>query len=159
MIRRAKIIDVPVIVDLVNQYAQKGEMIGRSRLQVYNSLRDFVVALEDDRVIGCGALHVVWEDLAEIRSLAILPDYIGSGHGRQIVEFFLKEAQELELPQVFTLTYKPGFFEKIGFLQIDKKELPHKVWKDCINCPKFPDCDEIALIRDIDKRSEQKKSR
>ncbi len=150
MLRKAKIKDVPNIIQLINQYAANGEMLARSRIQLYNSLRDFMVVEENDTIIGCGALNIVWEDLAEVRSLAIAPDQVGKGYGRKIVEYFLKEARELELVSVFTLTYKPGFFEKLGFKIIDKKDLPHKVWKDCINCPHFPDCEEIAMIQRID---------
>ncbi len=150
MIRKAKIKDVPDIVKLVNVYAQRDEMLPRSKTQVYQSLRDFVVIVDDETVIGCGALNIIWENLAEVRSLAVAPDYTGKGWGRQIVEYLLEEAQVLEIPRVFTLTYKPGFFEKLSFDLIEKKHLPHKVWKDCINCPKFPDCNEIALIRQIE---------
>ncbi len=147
MLRRAKTKDVPQIVQLINHYAEKGEMLSRSQSQVYNALRDYVVIEEDGQVVGCGALHVVWNDIAEIRSLAIAPERIGKGLGRRIVEYLLEDARAMELPRVFTLTYKPGFFSKLNFESVDKKELPHKVWKDCLNCPKFPDCDEIALIR------------
>lgn len=154
MVRRAKIRDVPEIVQLVNFYAAKGEMLSRSQIQIYNSIRDYVIIEEDGKVVGVGALHVIWKDIAEVRSLAISEDRVGNGLGRKIVEYLLDEAYELELPTVFTLTYKPGFFEKLGFKRIDKKELPHKIWKDCLDCPKFPDCDEVALIRSIKDSSE-----
>ena len=149
MLRRAKVIDVPQIVNLINFWAAKNEMLSRSQLQVYNSIRDYVVIEENEKIIGVGALHVVWCDLAEIRSLAIAPERIKNGLGSKIVNFLLDDAKSLEMPVVFTLTYKPVFFEKLGFNQIDKKELPHKVWKDCLSCPKFPDCDEIALVRSL----------
>ena len=106
MIRRAKIKDVPEIVQLINYYAQQNEMLSRPQVQVYNSLRDYVVIDLDGKVVGVGALHVIWKDIAEVRSLAIAPDYIGKGYGRQIVEYLVEDAQELELPTVFTLTYK-----------------------------------------------------
>ncbi len=147
MLRRAKTKDVPQIVQLINHYAEKGEMLSRSQSQVYNALRDYVIIEENDQVVGCGALHVVWNDIAEIRSLAIAPERIGQGLGRSIVEYLLEDARAMELPRVFTLTYKPGFFSKLSFESVDKKDLPHKVWKDCLNCPKFPDCDEVALVR------------
>ncbi|HNR66496.1 MAG TPA: N-acetyltransferase [bacterium] len=146
MVRRAKIKDVPAIVTLISDWAQKGDMLGRSRLQVYTALRDFVVIEEDEQIIACGALHIVWDDIAEIRSLAVNPEHLRKGYGRQIVDFLLRDARELECPKIFSLTYKPEFFKKFGFQEIDKSELPHKVWKDCINCPKFPDCDEIAML-------------
>lgn len=149
MIRRAKIKDVRAIVDLVNFYSAKGEMLSRSQTQIFHGLRDFVVAEDDDTIIGCGALAIIWHDIAEIRSLAIVPEHAGQGWGRKVVEYLLNEARDLEMPRVFTLTYKPGFFEKLGFTRVEKKDLPHKVWKDCLHCPKFPDCDEVALIRPL----------
>lgn len=149
MVRIAKIRDVPEIVKLVNHWASQGVMLARPLSQVYNAIRDYVVIEKDGKIIGCGALHVVWDDIGEIRTLAIDPEYVGSGLGRQIVDHLLNSAKELELPRVFTLTYKPGFFQKMGFEEVDKKDLPHKVWKDCLECPKFPDCDEIAMARDV----------
>ena len=118
-------------------------------MQIYSQMRDYYVALCDGRLVGCGALNIIWDNLVEVRSLAIAPDYVGQGLGRAIVDQLLLDAAELAFSQVFTLTYKPGFFEKIGFTRIEKKDLPHKVWKDCIHCPKFPDCDEVALIKNI----------
>ncbi len=153
MVRQAKIHDVPEIVTLINSYAQHGVMLGRSQIQIYNALRDFVVIENDGHILGVGSLSIIWKDLAEVRSLAIAKEMHGKGLGKQIVEYLVQQARELELPQVFTLTYQPEFFKKVGFSLIDKKELPHKVWKDCINCPKFPDCDEIALIRYLDQEN------
>jgi amino-acid N-acetyltransferase len=149
MLRKAKTKDVPQIVQLINHYAGKGEMLGRSQSQVFNVLRDYVVIEEDGRLVGCGALHVIWNDIAEIRSLAIAPERVGQGLGKSIVEYLVEDARGLELPRVFILTYKPDFFAKLKFEPVDKKDLPHKVWKDCLNCPKFPDCDEVAMIRSI----------
>lgn len=149
MLRKAKIRDVPQIVQLINHYAAKGEMLSRSQSQVFNVLRDYVVVEEDGRLVGCGALHVVWNDIAEVRSVAIAPERIGQGLGRQIVERLVEEARELELPRVFALTFQPGFFAKLKFEAADKKDLPHKIWKDCLNCPKFPDCGEVAMIRSL----------
>jgi amino-acid N-acetyltransferase len=149
MLRRAKIKDVPQIVQLINHYAGKGEMLGRSQSQVFNVLRDYVVIEENGRLVGCGALHVIWNDIAEIRSLAIAPERIGQGLGKSIVEYLVEDARGLELPRVFILTYKPEFFAKLKFEPVDKKDLPHKVWKDCLNCPKFPGCDEVAMIRSL----------
>ena len=147
MLRRAKTKDVPQIVQLINHYAGKGEMLSRSQSQVFNVLRDYVVVEEDGRLVGCGALHVIWSDIAEIRSLAIAPERVGQGLGKSIVEYLVEDARGLELPRIFILTYKPDFFAKLKFEPVDKKDLPHKVWKDCLNCPKFPDCDEVAMIR------------
>ncbi len=150
MIRRAKIKDVPQIVQLINYYAQKGQMLGRPLIHLYDSIRDFVVAEADGRVVGCGSLAVVWSDIAEVRSIAVHPDYQRRGYGRAMVEELLRDARDLELPRVFCLTYQPEFFRRLGFRDADKHELPHKVWRDCINCPKFPDCDEVAMIIDIE---------
>jgi amino-acid N-acetyltransferase len=147
MLRKAKTKDVPQIVQLINHYAGKGEMLSRSQSQVFNALRDYVVIEENGRLVGCGALHVVWNDIAEIRSLAIAPECVGQGLGKRIVEYLVEDARGLELPRVFILTYKPDFFAKLKFEPVDKKDLPHKVWKDCLNCPKFPGCDEVAMIR------------
>ena len=149
MVRRAKIIDVPEMVKLINYYAQKGIMLGRPMIELYDSIRNFVVVERDDKIVGCGSLAVIWSDIAEIRTIAVHPDYKGLGIGRQIVQTLLEDAKELELPSVFCLTYQPGFFEKLDFAVVDKARLPHKVWKDCINCPKFPDCDETALLLDL----------
>lgn len=155
MVRQAKIHDVPEIVNLINSYAQHGEMLGRSQVQIYNALRDFVVIENDGHVVGVGSLSIIWKNLAEIRSLAVAPEFKGKGLGRQIVEHLVNDAKKLDLPIVFTLTYQPDFFKKLGFIWVDKKELPHKVWKDCINCPKFPDCDETALIRYLDEEAKE----
>ncbi|MFH1086550.1 MAG: N-acetyltransferase [Chloroflexota bacterium] len=148
-IRRPDIKDVPVMVDLINEHAAKGLMLARSRHTVYQSLRDFVVAADEGRLIGVGALHIIWEDMAEVRSLAVDPAYEGRGVGRRIVEVLLDDARALGLPRVFALTYVQGFFERMGFHVVPKEELPHKIWGDCLNCPKFPNCDEVALIRDL----------
>jgi amino-acid N-acetyltransferase len=149
MVRRAKIVDVPDMVKLINIYAQKGEMLGRPMIELYESIRNFVVAEEEGNIVGCGSLAVIWNDIAEMRTVAVKADYHGQGIGRNIVRALIEDAKELEVPRVFCLTYQPGFFKKMGFVDIDKHELPHKVWKDCINCPKFPDCDENALILDL----------
>ncbi|QJW48867.1 GNAT family N-acetyltransferase [bacterium BFN5] len=100
-------------------------------------------------VVGVGALHLVWEELAEIRAMAIAPEVTKQGVGRNIVESLVVEARELGVKTLFTLTYQPGFFSKLDFTEVAKEELPHKVWKECINCPKFPNCDETAMVRKI----------
>ncbi|HHY46841.1 MAG TPA: N-acetyltransferase [Firmicutes bacterium] len=148
-IRKARITDVEDIQRLVNDYADKGLMLPRPLSLIYECLRDFVVADDGSRIVGTGALHVVWSDLAEIRALAVAQDKIKAGIGRDIVKNLLDEARALGIPRVFALTYQPGFFEKCGFRRIPKEDLPQKVWKDCINCPKFPNCDEVALIVDL----------
>ncbi|HID63950.1 MAG TPA: N-acetyltransferase [Anaerolineae bacterium] len=134
------------MADLINGYAAQGEMLPKSLNQIYQSLRDFVVVEEDGQIVGCGALHIVWDDLAEIRSLAVVEERWGNGLGRQMVTCLLEEARRLGLPTVFALTYRQGFFKKLGFQVVDKDTLPRKVWVDCIDCLKFPHCDETAVV-------------
>lgn len=131
---------------LINQYADSGQMLPRALNDLYESLRDFYVYEEDDVLIGVCALHVSWDGLAEIRSLAVRKDRMNSGIGTKLVRQCLVEAVELRIERVFALTYQVGFFKKLGFLDLDKKELPHKIWTDCLSCVKFPNCDESALI-------------
>jgi len=145
-VEEAKIRDVPQMHRLINYFADKGEMLARSLSEIYENIRDYFVVRQGERVIACAALHVSWSDLAEIKSLAVAEDSQEQGIGAQLVEACLKEARELGIPTVFCLTYKQAFFEKVGFSQIDKAELPHKVWGECYRCPKFPNCDEVALI-------------
>lgn len=145
MIRHARIPDARVIHQLLLTYAKDGQLLGRSLAAIYDSIRDFYVYEEDGQILGMGALAICWEDLAEVRSLAVVPGHHGKGIGRRIVEKCLCEARDLGLKRVFALTYQPDFFKKLGFSDIDKSELPQKVWGDCINCVKFPDCDEFAL--------------
>ncbi len=146
MIRKAKISDVKAIQSLVNHYADSGQMLPRTLNELYEGLRDFHVFEENGSLIGVCALHISWEGLAEIRSLAVRQDRIKGGIGTSLVRHCLAEAAELQAARVFVLTYQDGFFKKLGFTAVDKKELPHKIWTDCLNCVKFPDCDESALI-------------
>lgn len=147
--RKATFKDVEAIHKLVNDYAEKGVMLPRSRNVLYETLRDMILAEDGGSIAGVGALHLVWDELAEIRTMAIAPDYMKQGIGREIVQLLIKEAYTLGIKTLFTLTYQPGFFAKLGFAEIPKEQLPHKVWKECINCAKFPNCDEIAMIRKI----------
>lgn len=149
MIRRARIPDARIIHQLLLTYAKEGQLLGRSLAAIYDSIRDFYVYEEDGKILGIGALAICWEDLAEVRSLAVVPGQHGKGIGRKIVEKCLHEAKDLGLQRVFALTYQPEFFQKLGFTEIDKAQLPQKVWGDCINCVKFPDCDEFALAINI----------
>jgi len=146
LVEKAKIRDAPQMHRLINYFADKGEMLARSLSEIYENIRDYFVVRQGERVIACAALHVSWSDLAEIKSLAVAKDSQEQGIGAQLVDACLKEARELGIPTVFCLTYKPAVFEKVGFSQIDKAELPHKVWGECYRCPKFPNCDEVALI-------------
>ena len=149
VVRKARVSDAQKIVALIDEYARKGMMLPRSYGEVLENIRDFTVIAEGERILGCAALHVIWDDVAEIRSLAIAQELMGRGHGRRLVQRLLQEARELGLPQVFTLTYQQEFFAKLGFHVVDKKSLPHKFWKDCFKCVKFATCDEIAMIRDV----------
>ncbi len=153
MIRHARIPDVRDIHQLLLNYAQDGLLLGRSLANIYDSLRDFYVYEENGVILGTGALAICWADLAEVRSLAVAPGQQGKGIGRKIVAKCLDEAVELGLKKVFALTYQPDFFKRLGFYDIDKSELPQKVWGDCINCVKFPDCDEFALAIDLLEKS------
>jgi amino-acid N-acetyltransferase len=145
-IRKAKISDLIQVHKLVNEFAKLEEMIPRSLNELYETLRDFVICEEDDSVCGVCALHIMWEDLAEIRSLAVDKKYQKRGIGRSLVKQCLKEAKALGLKRIFALTYHPEFFRKLGFLDIDKSSLPQKIWGDCLRCHKFPECDEHAVI-------------
>ncbi len=149
MLRKAGIADIKQIQGLINGFADKDLMLGRSLNELYENLRDFFVYEEKGRIIGCSALHICWDDLVEIKSLAVESRYQKQGIGRQLVEACIAEAKGLGAGSVFTLTYVPDFFRKIGFKKIEHKKLPHKIWAECINCPKFPDCQETALIKKI----------
>jgi amino-acid N-acetyltransferase len=149
ILRKATVKDVPTMARMINAFAGQGQMLPKSQHQLYQDIRDFVVAVSDERIVGCGALHVIWEDLAEVRSLAVAQDWQGRGLGRMIVETLLAEARSLGLPRVFALTYHQGFFERLGFRVVPRESLPHKIWGDCLNCPKFPNCDEVALVIDL----------
>ena len=146
LIRKAHVEDVPAIAGIINPQAQNGVMLPRPISRIYDNVRDYHVIEVDSEVVGCGALHVMWSDLAEIRAVVLKDEFIGKGFGRPIVEILLDEAKELGLEKVFVLTYKEDFFKHLGFTIIDKSELPHKIWNECINCIHFPDCNEVALI-------------
>ncbi|BCG47540.1 Acetyltransferase, GNAT family [Citrifermentans bremense] len=149
MIRKARISDVKDIQKLLTSFASRGEMLSRSLSELYEALRDFYVYEEGGELLGTSALHIVWEDLAEVRSVAVAESAGRRGIGSQVVGACIAEARELGLKRLFCLTYKPDFFAKFGFKIADKSELPHKVWGDCIKCVKFPDCDEIAMVLDL----------
>ena len=144
-VEKARISDAAQMHQLINYFADKGAMLARPLSEIYENIRDYFVVRQGERVIACAALHVSWSDLAEIKSVAVADDSQQQGIGTQIVKVCLNEAKELGLPTVFCLTYKPAFFEKCGFSQEDKAKLPQKVWGECYRCPKFPDCDEVAL--------------
>ncbi len=145
IVRPALIKDVPAMAKVINDFAARQLMLPRSHYQIYGSLRDFQVAEVDEKVVGCGALQVVWSDLAEVRSLAVAEAYQRRGLGSMLVSALLKDARMLGLPRVFCLTYQENFFRGMGFHEIPRESLPHKIWGDCLNCPKYPDCDETAM--------------
>ena len=149
MLRKARIADVKDIQKLLMIFASRGDMLSRSLSELYESVRDFYVVEEGGILLGAAALHIVWDDLAEVRSVAVAEDVGRKGIGGRLVDACISEAREIGLRRIFCLTYKPDFFAKHGFHLVDKSELPHKVWGDCIKCPKFPDCDENAMILDL----------
>ena len=147
---RASIADAKAIHDLVNTFARQGEMLPRTMAEVYENLRDFYVVRDaSGEAVACGGLHILWEDLAEIKSLAVREDLQGQRLGARIVEACMDEARQIGIATAFALTYRPGFFEKLGFVQADVMTLPRKVWGECYRCPKFPGCNEIAMVRSV----------
>ena len=149
MIRKAHVGDIKDIQELINFYAKKDEMLPRSLNELYENLRDFFVYEEKGKVVGCVALHVTWEDLAEVRSLAVLASSQKKKVGSALVNAAFEDAKKLKVKRVFALTYVPLFFEKFGFKKVDHSNLPHKIWSECIKCVKFPDCEEVALVIDL----------
>lgn len=152
MIRKATIKDIKVIHSLLSGYGEKGILLSRPLSQLYDHVRDFFVYEdpESKSMVGCGALQFCWEDLAEIRSLAVYKDHQGRHIGTQLVQAAITEAKAYGIKQLFTLTYKPDFFKQFDFKIIDRAELPLKIWSDCISCVKFPDCDETAMMLSLE---------
>lgn len=150
MIRKARIADAEQIQRLINQFADQGRLLPRSLSEIYDNLRDFTLCEGEDGVIdGVSALHICWEDLAEIRSLAVRSEAQGKGIGGMLVAACLAEARLIGVKRVFLLTAIPQYFAKYGFHPVDRSILPHKIWGDCIRCVKFPACDETAMIIDL----------
>ena len=146
IIRKADIKDVPKIQALITVFAKKDLMLQRSLIDLYENIRDYYIAEKAKVLIGCCALHICWKDLAEVKALAVSEDVHGKGVGKRLVKEALKEAKVLSIKKVFCLTYVPGFFKILGFKKIDRKLLPHKIWTECLQCPKFSDCDEQAMM-------------
>jgi amino-acid N-acetyltransferase len=147
LIRKATLVDIPNLLGLINSYAAQGIMLPRTEFEMAENIRDFVVAEQDHRLLGCGALHFYTPTSAEVRSLAVIPDSKTKGIGRAIVEQLESEARCNDLHSLFAFTYVPGFFHKLGYSEVDRGELPLKAWKDCLRCPKFHACDEIAMLK------------
>ncbi len=148
-IRKAGTRDVREIHRLVNSFAKREQMLPRSLNEIYETLRDHIVCEDNGEVTGVCALHILWEDLAEIRSLAVKADAQRQGTGKRLVKNCISEAKRLGIERIFVLTYNPDFFRYLGFVDIDKSGLPQKIWGDCLRCHKFPECDEFALIRKV----------
>lgn len=148
-LHQATVADARVIQKLVNGFARKGEMLPRTMAEIYENLRDYSVVRDGDAVVACGALHIMWDDLAEVRSLAVTEERQGQGLGALLVRAHIQEARTLGLSTVFALTYQPAFFERLGFQQADVMTLPRKVWNECYRCPKFPTCNEIAVVYNL----------
>ncbi len=149
VVRKARTADVPAIHAIVNYYAEKQLMLPKTNLQLYENLRDYSVAVESDsagRILGCGALHIYWEDLAEIRALSVASGIVHKGIGSLLVEALLQEAREIGIAQVFLFTYVPDFFSRFGFIRVEHGSMPLKVYNECFHCPKFNKCDELAMV-------------
>jgi amino-acid N-acetyltransferase len=149
IVERTEIHDVGGIHALVNFWAARGDMLSRTKGETYENLRDFFVVRENEEVVACGALHIVWSDIAEVKSLAVLESHQTLGQGARIVRACIDEGRVLGLDRLFDLTYRPEFFERLGFVQADVMELPRKVWNECYRCPKFPGCNEIAMTLEL----------
>jgi amino-acid N-acetyltransferase len=147
IVRKAGMSDIGPILNLINGYAAKGVMLPRTELDVSEDIRDFSVIVTAGRLVGCGALHFYTPSIGEIRSLAVAEDAKTLGIGRRLIEALVREASNYSLDAVFAFTYVPGFFGKMGFQEVERGELPLKAWKDCVRCPKFQCCDEIAVLR------------
>lgn len=149
MVRRAVVKDAPAIHDLIKEYAKRGEILNRPVDEIYRYLRDYFVYDEGGSISGVSALHIYSEVLAEIRSLAVKEGHLRKGIGSALVNACLEEAGSLGVKKVFALTYIPDFFKRLGFKEIDKSLLPQKIWRDCITCKIFPECDETAVIKEL----------
>ncbi len=147
VVRKATMQDIPALLALINGYAAKGIMLSRTEFEMSEAMRDFSVACDGDQLVGCGAMHFYSPVMGEVRSLAVAASHKTHGIGRLMVDALVSEARHYGLDAVFAFTYVPGFFGKLGFLEVERGELPLKAWKDCLRCPKFQACDEIAVVR------------
>jgi amino-acid N-acetyltransferase len=145
--RKAAMRDIAPILELINGYAARGIMLPRTEFEMSESIRDFTVVMGGDRLLGCGALHFYSPEVGEIRSLAVREEAKTHGVGRRLVEELVREAAEYGLTAVFAFTYVVDFFKRVGFHEVERGELPLKAWKDCLRCPKFQCCDEVAVMR------------
>jgi amino-acid N-acetyltransferase len=146
-VRKASMQDIPALLELINGYAAKGIMLARTEFEMSENMRDFMVAYAGNQLVGCGALHFYSPIMGEVRSLAVAESHKTNGIGRMVVDSLVYEAKLYGLDAVFAFTYVPGFFARVGFNEVERGELPLKAWKDCLRCPKFQACDEIAVLR------------
>ncbi len=153
-IRKACLEDPREIASLINIHAAEGLMLPRALNDIYENLRDFFVCVEEGHLAGCAALHICWDGLGEVRSLAVRKDSRKKGIGRRLLQACIEEARQLGMKRVFALTYEPDFFRRYGFRDFPKEDLPHKIWSDCLRCPHFPNCNEKAMILDMNDREE-----
>lgn len=152
-IRKATMRDIPALLDLINTYAGDGIMLPRTEFEMAENIRDFTVGESSSRLVACGALHFYTPMSAEVRSVAVDGSLKGRGIGRQLVEALDREAEECEIEMLFAFTYVPDFFRKLGYREVDRGELPLKAWRDCMRCPKFQCCDELAMVKYIHGRA------
>ena len=163
IIQKAQIRDVEEILEMINGFATSNLMLPRGPQYLYENIRDFVIAIDSNvpvytltdtkevmnLMVACGSLHVLWEDIAEVRALAIHPDYQHLGLGRGVVEFMEEEARKIGIHRLFTFTMTEDFFRALGFHKINRKDLPPKVWGECSRCPKYFQCDEVGMVLDL----------
>ncbi|MCD6412836.1 MAG: N-acetyltransferase [Elusimicrobia bacterium] len=145
-IERAGMADARKIYEIIRRHASSGVVLPRPLSVIYEHIREFFICRIDGKIAGIAALHIVWEDIAEVRSLVVEETFRKQGMGKALVKKCIAEAKKLDIPKVFALTREPDFFIRLGFEKISRKKLPQKVWNDCINCPLFPDCDEVPVI-------------
>lgn len=149
-LRKARMGDVRAMHELLSAFADKRELLPRAISEIYENLQQFYVAADNGKIVGTCALYVTWDNLAEVKALAVLEAYQGRGIGKRLMDACLKTAEDLDIRRVFTLTLRPGFFERFGFRHVSKEQLPHKVWTECVKCVFFPDrCVEYAMARDL----------
>jgi len=159
IVRTASMLDIGVLLELINRYAGEGIMLPRTEFEISENIRDFTLIIsKDGELLGCGALHFYSPTSGEVRSLAVSPKAKGRGIGRLIVEALEREARLFQLDAIFAFTYVDKFFQKLGFTEVERGELPLKAWKDCLRCPKFQCCDEIAMIKYLTSKPEHSKA-
>ncbi|MBN2338081.1 MAG: N-acetyltransferase [Acidobacteria bacterium] len=148
-VRKARLGDVGEMCRIINHYAERQLMLPKTHLQIYENLRDYSVVTDEGpagAVLACGALHIYWEDLAEVRAVAVDPALGGRGAGTALVEKLMREAREIGIGKAFVFTYVPDFFSRFGFVEVEHSAMPLKVYNECFHCPKFNKCDEIAMV-------------